>query len=85
MSRPSYRPYLEMDAEGMVRLVDPVGPDDDSIVRRLGEVADPATADLCPPALRGEFDALYRDWVEEMLWTPGGRLELRRLHRVRSR
>lgn len=77
----SYKPYLEMDREGVVTMVDPVSVDDDSIVKRLGHVAAPRTDDDCPESLRDDLARLYRDFVRELMYQPGGRLELVRLHR----
>lgn len=73
----SYEPYLEMDREGIVTLVDPVGPDDDATFTKLGDIAKRRTIDSCPEALWPAYDRLYGDYVRGLEAEREERAELR--------
>lgn len=80
----AYARRLEMDPDGTVTLIDPIGPDDDSECARLGHVASPRTADACPPELEDDLDRLYRDYVADLEFGPGGLVEFERVAGLRQ-
>lgn len=77
-----YAKRLEIDRDGVVTLVDPIGPDDDSEFTRLGHVASGPTADACPDELQRELVRLYSDWLGGVAESPGGGGVLMGMHRA---
>lgn len=76
----AYAKRLEIDRDGTVTLIDPIGPDDDSEFTTLGHVASGSTADACPDELQGDLRVLYADWIDAVAESPGGGGALRRMH-----